>query len=67
MFPELGFGGYEYDYNRVMLAERFGWTLDYVDGMTQQDMTRVIGILNGIAKFEAYKQEQARNRAKAKR
>lgn len=31
-----------------MLAERFGWRLDYIDSLSQDDVGRVIGVLRGI-------------------
>lgn len=38
-----------------MLAERFGWTLDYIDRLSQDDVGKVIGVLRGIEKVKAEK------------
>lgn len=43
-------------YQRVVLAERFGWRLDYIDSLSQADVGSVIGVLRGIEKVKAEKQ-----------
>lgn len=38
--------------NRVRLAQRFGWTLDYIDKLDPFDIADILGVLDGEAKLE---------------
>lgn len=51
-------------FNRVMLAQEFGWTLDYIDSLSHEDMQAVIGVLNGVAMQKEHQRKL--NEAKAK-
>lgn len=33
-----------------MLAERFGWTLEYVDSLSEKDFVSILSVLDGRAK-----------------
>jgi len=35
---------------RVMLAERFGWTLEYIDSLSEKDFVSILAVLDGRAK-----------------
>lgn len=48
-----------------MVAERFGWTLDYVDGLDALELDGVIAVLDAVDRGRAHIQErQARKRTK---
>ena len=36
------------EYYEVALCERFGWTLDYVRGLSMQDANMVLAVLDGM-------------------
>lgn len=46
--------------NEIRLAERFGWTLDYVRTLDPFDVAAILGVIDGDAKVEA--QRQRRNK-----
>ena len=37
--------------NRVLLAQEFGWTLDYIDSLTAFDLADIMGVLDGQEKL----------------
>lgn len=37
----------------IMLAERMGWTLDYIDGMDDAQYLRVLEVLDALDKAKA--------------
>lgn len=37
-------------FERVRLAQEFGWTLDYIDRMSAQDKRDIFGVMDGQAK-----------------
>ncbi len=39
-----------WEYWRVSLCERFGWTLDYVDNLSMHDVMEVLAVLDGMDK-----------------
>jgi len=42
-----------WDYWRVTMCERFGWTLEYWDKLDAEDHSRIIAVWDGIAKAGA--------------
>ena len=36
-----------WDVQRVLLAERMHWTLDYIDNLADDDLAAVTGVLDG--------------------
>lgn len=53
MFQTLKFGGLldydtHYKMERLMLAERFGWTLDYIDTLDMQDFAETPALLRAL-------------------
>lgn len=52
-------GKYEWDLTRVVLAQRFtGWTLDYIDGLSQREVGRIFGVLNAQHNVRELKKEK---------
>lgn len=45
--------GVDWRANRVLLAERFHWTLEYVDSIPDDELAELFGVLDGKAKAEA--------------
>lgn len=45
---------YGYYLNRVVLADRFGWTLDYIDGMDTWEVRRTLLILDARDRAHAW-------------
>ena len=43
----------QWAYLRVSLAQRFGWTLDYIDRLSEADVLDILGVLDGIEEGEA--------------
>lgn len=41
---------YEHAYLRVVIAERMGWTLDYVDTLSQQDISDLFAVWGALAR-----------------
>lgn len=41
-----------WEYWRVAMCERFGWTLEYWDGLDTRDTHGIIAVWDGIAKAE---------------
>ncbi len=41
----------------MTLAERFGWRLDYIDSLSQHDLDGVLGVLKGIDRVKAERQQ----------
>jgi hypothetical protein len=37
----------DWSIQRVMLADRMGWTLDYIDSLPADDLAAVLGVLDG--------------------
>lgn len=37
---------------RLIIAQRFGWTLAYIDALDAAELGRVVGYLNGRARAE---------------
>lgn len=37
--------------NRVRLAERFGWTLEYIDQLSPFDLADIAGVIDGDDKI----------------
>ena len=50
--------GYWWAYHRVVIAEHFGWTLDYVDALSYRDRAHVFAVLNARAKYGQIKRER---------
>jgi hypothetical protein len=44
--------------NRVMLAERMGWTLDYVDSIDVMEAADIMAILDAVDKARAHAQQR---------
>lgn len=45
-------GAYEWDFTRIVLAQHFhGWTLTYIDGLSQKEVGRIFAVLNAQAKI----------------
>ncbi len=49
---------------RVRIAQEFGWTLDYVDSLSELDKATIFGVLDGQRKLEQRQIELARQKAK---
>jgi len=44
-----------WEYWRISLAEKFGWTLEYVDGLDLVDVLQIATVLNAIDKAQQRK------------
>lgn len=44
--------------NRVLLAQEFGWTLEYIDSLSAFDLADIMGVLDGQEKL---RQRASRN------
>lgn len=38
--------------NRVLIAQEFGWTLEYIDSLSPFDLADIAGVLDAQAKLE---------------
>ena len=52
MYMTMKGGPTPWEYWRVVMCERFGWPLQYWDGLSTDDVYQVIAVWDGIAKAE---------------
>jgi hypothetical protein len=56
----------KYRFQRVRLAQRFtGWTLDYIDTLSQQDVLDIYGVLEAEGKYNHVQQQKANTQRRA--
>lgn len=54
-------------FSRVVLAERFGWSLEYIDSLDHETVGEIFGVISGQNKQRAYQAEIERERSKGRR
>lgn len=54
-------------FERVRIAEEFGWPLTYVDTLTQRDVLDIYGVWDAKAKKRELEKSKAESKAKARR
>ena len=55
-----------YRFTRIRLAQRFtGWTLDYIDTLSQQDVLDIYGVLEAEGKYNQVQHQKANTQRRA--
>lgn len=44
-------------YQRILLAEQFGWTLEYIDSLSAMDFADIAGANEGRARAQEFKRK----------